>query len=206
MNNQLDNLQISSVRQGAVDFFGNVFLDLYNTYQGNANSVAFLNVVNMFNDIVHLDNLRTLNLESTDTLKYQSKDAINKKQGTFVDLTTIQSATGVIPNNINSANGIFIKSFEPIIYEKNFNANINLSNSKIITNLINSTLNTNGTYANNAVSTSVEYAIDNGYITNLTGVTSGSFNFSASTLDMQNNLELADTFAKSDFLHNNFLS
>jgi len=203
---QLDNLKIDGVRQGAVDFFGNVLYDLYTNLQGNANSTSFLNVVNKFNDIVHADNLRTLGMDSTDTIKYQSLSTLNKKQGTYVDLTQVQTATGVVPTNINSANGIFIKSFEPILYEKVFTSNNYTSNSILVTNFINTTLNTNNTYSNAGVTTALQYAINNGYTSNWSTLNSASFDTSSISKEIQNSAEVHDSITKSKFLENNFLA
>jgi len=203
---QLDNLKIDGVRQGAVDFFGNVLYDLYKNLNGNANSSTFLNVINQFNDIVHADNLRTLGMDGIDTTKYQSSDTLQKKQGVYVNLMDVQTATGVVPNNINSANGIFIKSYEPLIYEKTFLANNYTSNSILVTNYINSTLNTNNTYANAGVTTALQYAINNGYTSSWSTLNSASFDTSAISQEIQDSAEIQDSIAKSKFLENNFLA
>jgi hypothetical protein len=206
MDEQIDNLQITGVRQGAVNFFGNVLLDLYITSGANSNSNAFLSVVNTLNDIVHNDNIRILGLDGVDTTKYQSADALQKKQGLFVDLMQIQNASGVVPDNINSANGIFVKSYEPLIYAKNFDANVYVANSTNITSITNTTLNTNNTYVKFNASTSLDYAINNGYTSEWTDLNTSSFDFAGTSSAIQDRLEVQDTVAKSSFLHNNFLT
>jgi hypothetical protein len=206
MDEQLDNIQITGVRQGAVNFFGNVLLDLYIKNNANASSNAFLSVINTLNDIVHNDNIRILGLDSVDTIKYQSADTVQKKQGLFVDLMQIQTANGVVPDNINSTNGIFVKSYEPLIYSKNFNANVYVANSTNITSITNTTLNTNNTYIKFNASTSLDYAINNGYTSEWTNLNTSSFDFSGTSSKMQDNLEIQDTIDKSKFLENNFLT
>jgi len=203
---QLDNLKIDGVRQGSVDFLGNVLRNLYISNNANSNTTSLLNTINQFNDIVYSDNLRVTNASSTSTLKYQSNSALRVRHGNFVDATKIQTTTGYIPDNFNSAKGIFVKSYDPIILEKNFNKEAYTANSKSVTTYINNTLDYNNTYSTQAVTSSLDYALKNGYTNQWSTLNSTSFDTSIVTDSIQKNAEINDSLAKSYFLHNNMLT
>lgn len=203
---QLDNLKIDGVRQGAVDFLGNVLRDLYISNNANSNTTSLLNTINQFNEIVYADNLRVTNATSTSTLKYQSNAALQTRHGNFVDATKIQTTTGYIPDGVDPTKGIFVKSYDPIILEKNFNKSDYTANSKSVTTLINNTLDYNNTYSAQAVTSSLDYALQNGYVDNWSTLNSTSFDTSVVTDKIQKNSEINDSLAKSYFLHNNMLT
>jgi hypothetical protein len=203
---QLDNLKIDGVRQGSVDFLGNVLRNLYISNNANSNTSTLLNTINQFNDIVYADNLRITNAGSTSTLKYQSNSALQTRHGNFVDATQIQTTSGYIPDNFDSTKGVFVKAYDPVILEKNFTKAQYTSNSKAVTNFINNTLDFNNTYSTQAVTSSLDYALQNGYVTDWSTLNSTSFNTAVVTDKIQQNAELSDSLAKSYFLQNNMLT
>jgi hypothetical protein len=182
----LDNLKIAGVQQGAVNHFGNVLRDLQvehgTTVEGS------LNVLNRFNDIINADNIKTLKIDTLETTKYMANSLLNA-HGTFVNTATIETASGVIPSDIDPYRGSFVKTYEVIIPERNFDSNVYNVSSNVLTSTIDSLLYNNPTYSNAGVMTALEYAVNNQYVSNYNSLDDTSFVIPPASQDVQDSLQ-----------------
>jgi len=203
--NQLDNLKISGIQEGKLEFFSKVARELH--IQNGSTSSGWLDTVQQLNDIAQADGLRTTSFQDTDTVRYAADDIFYKGSGNVVNQASLESYTGSIPTMFTAANGIIENSYTVIIPEKKFYANTIgfQSNVDLLNTFINSTLDTNTVYANANVSTSVQYSIDNGFVTDWTHLSSADFDVSPNSKDVQDLAEENLAKLKSTFLVNKFL-
>jgi hypothetical protein len=203
--NQLDNRKIIGIQQGTVDFFGKVARDLH--LQNGSNATGWLNTIQQLNDIAVADNLRSLKLEDTDTIRYTADDIISKSRGNVVNVVSIESYLGSIPSNFSTANGIIENSYTVFLPEKKFYSNVLgfQSNVNNLSTYVNSTLNTNNVYINSNVTTSLDYSVNNGYIADWVTLSAKNFDLTAVTQGVQDISELNIAHKKSAFLNNKFL-
>jgi hypothetical protein len=192
----LDNLKITGVHQGAVDFFGQVLQDLQTKH--GTTVAGSLNVLNDFNNIVNADNIKTLKIDSLTSTQYVAKSLIDS-QGTFVNTLDVETAQGTIPSDIDPHRGLFVKSYEVIIGENEFNPTNYINSSNVFTNTINDLLNNNTTYANAGVFTALEYAVKNGYVSNYNSLDATSFVVPTESQQVEDSIQLNNALLQTKF-------
>jgi hypothetical protein len=192
----LDNLKITGVHQGAINHFGNVLRDLQvehgTTVEGS------LNVLNRFNDIINADNIKTLKIDTLEATKYMANSLLNG-HGTFINTATIETASGVIPSDIDPHRGSFVKTHEVIIPERNFDSNVYNIASNVLTTTIDSLLYNNPTYSNAGVITALEYAVNNQYVSNYNSLDDTSFVITPASKDVQDSLQYNTALLQTKF-------
>lgn len=196
---QIDNLAVSGMSNATVAFFANVMVDLQTKY--GTNTIAWANVINDLDDIIYADALKSIGVDSTKTALYQSYSLVNNRR-TFTDRTFTDYVS--LTANVNVANGIISANYQSIIPEKDFKGNTT-ANAMVLKNFITNTLYTNNTYNAANVTSSVEYAINNGYVDSYSSIDSTSFDFSSIQSHIQNEAENRLAALKSLMLNKNFI-
>ena len=177
---QLDNLKIAGLQTASIALFSNVARQMQITHGSDAS--GWIATVQALNDVVTADNMRVLKLQDSSTTQYIANSIVSHGDGKFVDQANIESITASVPSNIITANGIIAKSSETLIHEKifantsveSYTANVAALNSFIKTNLDN-----NPTYAAANVSSTLDYALQYGHLTNWNNLKSKDFDLAS---------------------------
>ena len=195
---QIDNLVVTGMANATIAFFANVMIGLQATY--GTNTGGWANVINDLDDIIYADSLKSLGVSSTQTAFYQSNSLVNNRR-TFTD----RSSTDYINvlSGVDTGNGIITANYQSIIPEKTFSGNT-VANATALTNFIATTLN-NATYNSANVSTSLEYAINNGYLDAYATIDSTSFDFASIRSHIQDESENRLAILKSTMLNKKFI-
>lgn len=194
--NQIDNYSVTGMANGIVDLFATVAANLQVKY-GNT-SVAWANVINDLDDIIYADHIRSLNLDSTDTVAFESKD-IAEKRSLFVDRQSVDYLT--TPSSINDTTGNLVKYYQVLVREKEFSNTYVTSNVGVLNNFISNTLDANPIYSNLAVTSSRQYAVDNNFVSDYTGLTDASFDPYSITKELQDAAEYRIATVKTVLLN-----
>jgi hypothetical protein len=202
---QLDNLNVVGIQQGTIKLFSDVARELQ--IQNGSTATGWVNTIQQLNDIVLADSLRSLTLQDTDTIRYSADDVLNRGSGNVVNQIAVETISSPIPTNISITGGIPVNSYQVLIPEKRFYSNVIGFGANVdsLYSYINSTLDNNNTYANSNVVTSVQYAINNGYVSSWTALNASNFDLSPNTQDIQDLAEEKIAKLKTAFLNNNFL-
>lgn len=195
---QIDNLFVTGMANAAVAFFANVMIDLQSTY--GTNTSGWANVINDLDDIVYADSIRSLGLTSTQTAYYQANSLLNNRR-TFTDRESTDYVD--ILSGVDTGNGIITANYQAIIPEKTFTGNT-VANATALSSFINTTLNIPA-YNSSNVSTSIEYAVNNGYVDSYSTIDSTSFDFASIQSHIQDEAENRLALLKSTMLNNKFI-
>jgi hypothetical protein len=195
---QLDNLAVHGMANGTISFFSNVMQGLQTTYGTTAN--GWLNVINDLDDIVYADHLRSVGLDSTDTSLYQSYAIVNNRNH-FSDRTSVDYMN--VGGNVDTASGVISPHYNVMLPSKSFTGNVT-ANGIALQNFISTTLGNNTYSAANVVS-SKQYAIDNGFVSGYTELTSSSFDTAGITSALQEVAEQRLAVIKTEFVNGRFI-
>lgn len=195
---QTDNLVVIGMANAAVAFFANVMIGLQSTY--GTNTGGWANVINDLDDIIYADSLRSLGINSTQTAYYQANSLLNNRR-TFTDRTSTDYVN--ILTGVDTSNGIITANYQAIIPEKSFSGNT-VANATALSNFINTTLN-NTTYTSANVATSIEYAVNNGYVGAYSTIDSTSFDFASIQSHIQDESENRLALLKTNMLNNKYI-
>ena len=195
---QLDNLAVHGMANGTISFFRNVMQGLQATHGTTA--TGWLNVINDLDDIVYADHLRSTGLDSTDTSLYQSYAIVNNRNH-FSDRTSVDYMN--VGANIDTTTGVIAQHYNVMLPAKSFAGNVT-ANGISLQNFISTTLSNNTYIAANVVS-SKQYAIDNGFVSGYTGITSSSFDTAGITPQLQEVAEQRLAIIKTEFANGNFI-
>lgn len=195
---QTDNLVVIGMANAAVAFFANVMIGLQSTY--GTNTGGWANVINDLDDIIYADSLRSLGINSTQTAYYQANSLLNNRR-TFTDRTSTDYVN--ILTGVDTSNGIITANYQAIIPEKSFSGNT-VANATALSNFINTTLN-NTTYTSANVATSIEYAVNNGYVDAYSTIDSTSFDFASIQSHIQDESENRLALLKTNMLNNKYI-
>jgi hypothetical protein len=196
---QLDNLSVRGMANGAIGLFANVFAGLQTKYGTNAS--GWVNAINDLDDIIYADHLRVTGLDSITTSKYQS-EALANNRTYFSDRSNVDYIKSSA--NINVTSGVIVPHYYASIPSKDF-SNASVVSSNTLQNFINTTLNDNTTFANLNVTSSKDYAINNGYVNSYTNLDSGSFNTATVLPTIQTLAETRLATLKSAFVNNRII-
>jgi|TARA_R110000868_G_scaffold253646_3_gene510269 hypothetical protein len=200
----LDNLTTAGITKGVITLFGEVARAAQIT-QG-ANAAGWAQTVQTVNNLALADRMQSISLIDTVTIKNSVDTIVSNGAGNVVNQATIETFSGGIPSNFATSNSIIRNSYDILIPEKKFYSNTqsNTANVDNFNSYVLNQLNNNAVYANANVTTSVQYAINNGYTEDWTTLNSSSFDVSMNTLDVQDLAELNIARIKTSFLNNNY--
>ena len=196
---QLDNLSIQGMANGTISFFGNVMRNLQVTYGTNAQ--GWVNVINDLDDIIYADNLRSVGLDTTETLLYQSYSIVNNRKQ-FLDRSNVDYID-VLPD-VNVSTGVILPHFNVLIDSKIFSGNV-AANAISLQNFISQTLDNNNTYIAANVVSSKQYSVDNGFVTDYASIDSTSFDTASITPQLQAASEIRLATLKTALANNKFI-
>jgi len=201
----LDNLTTPGITKGVITLFGEVARATQIT--AGANSTGWAQTIQTINTVAFADRMRSIELKDTITIKNSVDTIVSNGAGNVVNQATVETFSGGIPANFASSNSIIRNSYAVILPEKIFYSNTqsNTANVNNFDSYISNILDNNSVYANANVTTSVQYAIDNGYTADWTSLNSSSFDVSMNTLDVQDIAELNIARIKTTFLNNKYL-
>ena len=201
----LDNLSTPGITKGVIKLFGEVARATQIT--AGANSIGWAQTIQTINTVAFADRMRSIELKDTITIKNSVDTIVSNGAGNVVNQATVETFNGGIPANFASSNSIIRNSYAVILPEKIFYSNTqsNTANVNNFDSYISNILDNNSVYANANVTTSVQYAIDNGYTADWTSLNSSSFDVSMNTLDVQDIAELNIARIKTTFLNNKYL-
>jgi hypothetical protein len=173
---QLDNLKIAGIQTASIALFSNVARQLQITY--GANGAGWTNTIQALNDVVTADNLRVLKLQDSSSTQYIANSIVSHGDGKFVNQANIETISASVPSNITTANGIIAKASEVVIHEKTF-ANTLIesytANVSALNTFITQKLDNNSVYLGANVTSTLDYALQYGHLTNYTNLTSADF-------------------------------
>jgi hypothetical protein len=173
---QLDNLKIAGIQTASIALFSNVARQLQITY--GANGVGWTNTIQALNDVVTADNMRVLKLQDSSSTQYIANSIVSHGDGKFVNQANIETISASVPSNITTANGIIAKASEVVIHEKTF-ANTSIesytANVSALNTFITQKLDNNSVYLGANVTSTLDYALQYGHLTNYTNLTSADF-------------------------------
>jgi hypothetical protein len=173
---QLDNLKIAGIQTASIALFSNVARQLQITY--GANGAGWTNTIQALNDVVTADNLRVLKLQDSSSTQYIANSIVSHGDGKFVNQANIETISASVPSNITTANGIIAKASEVVIHEKTF-ANTSIesytANVSALNTFITQKLDNNSVYLGANVTSTLDYALQYGHLTNYTNLTSADF-------------------------------
>lgn len=198
---QLDNLSVMGMANGAIGLFANVFSGLQTKYGTNAS--GWVNAINDLDDIIYADHLRVTGLELTDTSRYQSS-SIATNRTYFSDRSNADIDFIATNSNVNVTSGMITPHYFTVLPTKDFSNTITQTSSNLY-GFINTTLNTNETYANLSVASSKDYAINNGYVSAYTNLDTNSFNTKTAISDIQDLAEYRLAVLKTTLVNNNII-
>jgi hypothetical protein len=196
---QLDNISVMGMANGAIGLFANVFAGLQNKYGTNA--TGWINSINDLDDIVYADHLRVTGLQYTDTSRYQS-DAITNNRTYFSDRSSVDFIATTA--NVDITSGVITPHYYTILPTKIF-SNASTQTSTTLNDFINTTINNDQTYANLNITSSKDYAINNGYVSDYTQLTNSSFDTTGVVSDIQLLAEYRLALLKTTIVNNNIL-
>jgi hypothetical protein len=192
------------VTKGVIALFGGVARAAQ--IAAGANSTGWTQTIQTVNNVAFADRMRSIGLADTITIANSVDTIVSNGAGNVVNQATVETFSGGIPTNFASSNSIIRNSYSVILPEKkfysntqNFTANVDNFNSYVSNQLDN-----NSVYANANVTTSVQYAINNGYTADWTNLNSSSFDVSMNTSDVQDIAELDLARIKTSFLNNKY--
>ena len=193
---QIDNYSINGMANGIINLFSEVAANLQVKYGTSAN--AWVNITNDLDDIIYADHIRSLGLDSTDTVALQSNDLVNKRSS-FVNRRTVDLVN--TPAAINDSKGNLLKHYQVLLHEKQF------ANTKVTTNVstlntfISNTLDNNPIYSNYSINSSREYAVRNGYTSDYAISAESQFDPYSNSKDMQDLAEIRIAATKTLLLN-----
>ena len=200
----LDNLTTPGITKGVITLFGEVARATQ--IAAGANSTGWVQTIQTVNNLAFADRMRSIGLADTVTVKNSVDTIVSNGAGNVINQATVETFSGGIPSNFATSNSIIRNSYDVLIPEKifysntqNFTANVDNFNSYVSNQLDN-----NSVYANANVTTSVQYAINNGYTEDWTTLNSASFDVSMNSLDVQDLAELEIARTKTAFLNNKY--
>ena len=196
---QLDNLSIQGMANGTISFFGNVMRNLQVTYGTNAQ--GWVNVINDLDDIIYADNLRSVGLDTTETLLYQAYSIVNNRKQ-FLDRSNVDYID-VLPD-VNVSTGVISPHYNVLIDSKIFSGNV-AANAISLQNFISQTLDNNNTYIAANVVSSKQYSVDNGFVTDYASIDSTSFDTASITPQLQAASEIRLATLKTALANNKFI-
>jgi hypothetical protein len=173
---QLDNLKIAGLQTASIALFSNVARQMQITHGSDA--AGWLTTVQSLNDVITADNMRVLKLQDSTSTQYIANSIVTHGDGKFVNQASIESITASVPTNITTANGIIAKTSEVVIHEKTF-ANTSIesytANVAALNTFITTKLDSNPTYIAANVSSTLDYALQYGHLSDWTNLTSKDF-------------------------------
>ena len=200
----LDNLTTPGITKGVITLFSEVARATQ--IAAGANSTGWVQTIQTVNNLAFADRMRSIGLADTVTVKNSVDTIVSNGAGNVVNQATVETFSGGIPSNFDTSNSIIRNSYDVLIPEKifysntqSFTANVDNFNSYVSNQLDN-----NSVYANANVTTSVQYAINNGYTEDWTTLNSSSFDVSMNSLDVQDLAELEIARTKTAFLNNKY--
>ena len=200
----LDNLTTPGITKGVITLFGEVARATQ--ISAGANSTGWVQTIQTVNNLAFADRMRSIGLADTVTVKNSVDTIVSNGAGNVINQATVETFSGGIPSNFATSNSIIRNSYDVLIPEKifysntqNFTANVDNFNLYVSNQLDN-----NSVYANANVTTSVQYAINNGYTEDWTTLNSASFDVSMNSLDVQDLAELEIARTKTAFLNNKY--
>jgi hypothetical protein len=196
---QLDNLAVQGMANGTISFFSNVMQGLQATYGTNAD--GWLNVINDLDDIIYADHLRSTGINATDTSLYQSHSIVNNRTH-FSDRSNVDYMN--VSGNINTTSGVIAPHYAVLLPAKSFTGNVT-ANAYALDNFITNTLDNNNTYSSSNVTSSKQYAIDNGFVSNYASIDNTSFDTAGITPQLQEVAEVRLAVIKTALVNNNFI-
>ena len=196
---QLDNLSIQGMANGTIAFFATVMQDLQVKYGTNAQ--GWVNVINDLDDIIYADNLRSVGLDTTETLLYQAYSIVNNRKQ-FLDRSNVDYID-VLPD-VNVSTGVILPHFNVLIDSKIFSGNV-AANAISLQNFISQTLDNNNTYIAANVVSSKQYSVDNGFVTDYASIDSTSFDTASITPQLQAASEIRLATLKTALANNKFI-
>jgi hypothetical protein len=183
---QLDNLKIEGIQNASIALFSNVARQMQITY--GSNSAGWTNTLQSLNNVVTADNIRVLKLDTLSSTQYIANSIVTYGDGTFVNQANIETISASVPSNFTTANGIIIKAVETILHEKTF-ANTSVesytSNVVALNTFISGTLDQNAIYLGANITSTLDYALQNGHLTNWNNLSLKDFNLSTETNNIQ---------------------
>ena len=196
---QLDNLSIQGMANGTIAFFATVMQDLQVKYGTNAQ--GWVNVINDLDDIIYADNLRSVGLDTTETLLYQAYSIVNNRKQ-FLDRSNVDYID-VLPD-VNVSTGVILPHFNVLIDSKIFSGNV-AANAISLQNFISQTLDNNNTYIAANVVSSKQYSVDNGFVTDYASIDSTSFDTASIIPQLQAASEIRLATLKTALANNKFI-
>ena len=193
---QIDNYAINGMANGIVNLFAEVAANLQVKY--GTSSAAWVNVTNDLDDIIYADHIRSLGLDSTDTVALQSNDLVNRR-ALFVNRRTIDKVN--TPAAINDSTGNLLKNYQVLIHEKQFANTKVTSNVSTLNTFISNTLDNNPVYSKYNVNSSRDFAVKNGYTSGYAVSSDSQFDPYSNSKDMQDLAEIKIAATKSLLLN-----
>ena len=173
---QLDNLKIAGIQTASIALFSNVARQLQITH--GSTGAGWTNTIQALNDVVTADNMRVLKLQDSSSSQYIANSIVTHGDGKFVNQANIETISASVPSNITTANGIIAKASEVVIHEKTF-ANTSIesytANVSALNTFITQKLDNNSVYLGANVTSTLDYALQYGHLTNYTNLTSADF-------------------------------
>jgi len=200
----LDNLTTPGVTKGIITLFGQVARAAQ--ISAGANSTGWAQTIQTINTVALADRIRSISLTDITTVTNSVDTIVSNGAGNVVNQATVETFSGGIPSNFASSNSIIRNSYSVILPEKIFYSNTqsNTANVDNFDSFVSNQLDKNSVYANANVTTSVQYAINNGYTADWTNLNSSSFDVSMNTSDVQDIAELDIAKTKTSFLNNKY--
>jgi hypothetical protein len=200
----LDNLTTPGVTKGVIALFGGVARAAQ--IAAGANSTGWTQTIQTVNNVAFADRMRSIGLADTITIANSVDTIVSNGAGNVVNQATVETFSGGIPANFASSNSIIRNSYAVILPEKIFYSNTqsNTANVNNFESYVSNQLDNNSVYANANITTSVQYAINNGYTADWTNLNSASFDVSMNTSDVQDIAELDLARIKTSFLNNKY--
>ena len=200
----LDNLTTPGVTKGIIALFGETARATQLT--AGTGEAGWVQTIQNVNTLSLADKLRSISLTDISTITNSVDTIVRNGAGNVVNQATVETFTGGIPTNFAASNSIIRNSYSVILPEKKFYSNTqnftaNVDNFNLY---VSNQLDNNVVYANANVTTSVQYAINNGYTTDWTNLNSSSFDVSMNTAEVQTIAELDIAIIKTSFLNNNY--
>jgi len=201
----LDALTIPGVTRGVIKLFGASARATQIT--AGINPAGWVQTVQNINTLALADKMRSIKLADTITIKNSVDIIVSNGAGNVVNQATVETFNGGVPSNFAASNSIIRNSYAVILPEKIFYSNTqsNTANINNFDSFVSNILDNNSVYANANVTTSVQYAINNGYTAAWTNLNSASFDVSTNSSDVENLAELNIAKIKTAFLNNKYL-
>jgi hypothetical protein len=200
----LDNLTTAGITKGVITLFGEVARATQ--IASGANATGWTQTIQTVNNLALADRMRSIGLTDTVTIKNSVDTIVSNGAGNVVNQASIETFSGGAPSNFTTSNSIIRNSYSVLIPEKKFYSNTQSFTANVdnFNSYISKQLDNNAVYANANVTTSVQYALNNGYTADWTNLNSSSFDVSMNTLDVQDLAELEIARIKTSFLNNKY--